>query len=128
MVPGAFQRMKINRGCKPPLKGAAIGRPVIRINRLVGVRGFEPPAPASRRRCSTRLSYTPIVAADITLPNHLLSPRNVPSQDAPQQPKFLIARLTARQQVASRSASPNLEKKERAASVRALNTEIDQIE
>ncbi len=26
---------------------------------MVGVRGFEPPAPASRRRCSTRLSYTP---------------------------------------------------------------------
>ena len=26
---------------------------------LVGVRGFEPPAPASRRQCSTRLSYTP---------------------------------------------------------------------
>ena len=28
---------------------------------LVGVRGFEPPAPASRRQCSTRLSYTPTV-------------------------------------------------------------------
>ena len=27
---------------------------------LVGVRGFEPPTPASRRQCSTRLSYTPI--------------------------------------------------------------------
>lgn len=27
---------------------------------LVGVRGFEPPAPASRRQCSTRLSYTPV--------------------------------------------------------------------
>ena len=26
---------------------------------MVGVRGFEPRAPASRRRCSTRLSYTP---------------------------------------------------------------------
>ena len=26
---------------------------------LVGVRGFEPPAPASRTQCSTRLSYTP---------------------------------------------------------------------
>ena len=26
---------------------------------LVGVSGFEPPAPASRRQCSTRLSYTP---------------------------------------------------------------------
>ena len=27
---------------------------------LVGVAGFEPAAPASRRQCSTRLSYTPI--------------------------------------------------------------------
>ncbi len=26
---------------------------------LVGVKGFEPSTPASRRRCSTRLSYTP---------------------------------------------------------------------
>src|SRR5687768_7498022 len=26
---------------------------------LVGERGFEPPAPASRRQCSTRLSYSP---------------------------------------------------------------------
>ncbi|CAA7618335.1 hypothetical protein MTBUT4_30028 [Magnetospirillum sp. UT-4] len=28
--------------------------------KMVGVRGFEPPAPASRRQCSTRLSYTPV--------------------------------------------------------------------
>ena len=28
--------------------------------RLVGVSGLEPPTPASRRRCSTRLSYTPM--------------------------------------------------------------------
>src|SRR5436305_12155119 len=26
---------------------------------MVGERGFEPPAPASRRQCSTRLSYSP---------------------------------------------------------------------
>ena len=26
---------------------------------MVGVSGFEPPTPASRRQCSTRLSYTP---------------------------------------------------------------------
>ncbi len=32
---------------------------------LVGVRGFEPPAPASRTQCSTRLSYTPTVRAAI---------------------------------------------------------------
>ena len=32
---------------------------------LVGVRGFEPPAPASRKQCSTRLSYTPPTGRDI---------------------------------------------------------------
>ena len=26
---------------------------------LVGVRGFEPPTPSSRRKCATRLRYTP---------------------------------------------------------------------
>ena len=31
--------------------------------KMVGVRGFEPPTPASRRRCSTRLSYTPMVGS-----------------------------------------------------------------
>ena len=31
---------------------------------MVGVRGFEPPAPASRRQCSTRLSYTPTTDTD----------------------------------------------------------------
>jgi hypothetical protein len=35
---------------------------LIMVDFLVGVRGFEPPAPASRRQCSTRLSYTPTVA------------------------------------------------------------------
>ena len=28
---------------------------------MVGVRGFEPPTPASRTQCSTRLSHTPTV-------------------------------------------------------------------
>lgn len=28
---------------------------------LVGMRGFEPPAPASRTLCSTRLSHIPII-------------------------------------------------------------------
>src|SRR5580658_6645375 len=32
---------------------------------LVGGRGFEPPAPASRTQCSTRLSYTPTEPRDI---------------------------------------------------------------
>ena len=35
--------------------------------KMVGVRGFEPPAPASRRQCSTRLSYTPTEAKSIDL-------------------------------------------------------------
>ena len=32
---------------------------------MVGVRGFEPPASASRRRRSTRLSYTPRETLDL---------------------------------------------------------------
>lgn len=32
---------------------------------LVGVRGFEPPAPASRTQCSTRLSYTPMTVSGL---------------------------------------------------------------
>jgi hypothetical protein len=35
---------------------------------LVGVRGFEPPAPASRTQCSTRLSYTPAEGGHIAAP------------------------------------------------------------
>ena len=31
-------------------------------SKMVGERGFEPPAPASRRQCSTRLSYSPTEA------------------------------------------------------------------
>ncbi len=41
------------RDCEPWL-------PAHKLNGLVGVRGFEPPAPASRRQCSTKLSYTPL--------------------------------------------------------------------
>src|ERR1044072_3585522 len=37
---------------KPEKSGAAL-------KSVVGKRGFEPPAPASRRQCSTRLSYSP---------------------------------------------------------------------
>ena len=32
---------------------------VVAIWKLVGVRGFEPPTPSSRRKCATRLRYTP---------------------------------------------------------------------
>ena len=40
---------------------AALERPrkTGKVGGMVGVRGFEPPAPASRTQCSTRLSYTP---------------------------------------------------------------------
>ena len=34
---------------------------------VVGERGFEPPAPASRRQCSTRLSYSPTGSARTVL-------------------------------------------------------------
>ncbi len=34
-------------------------QPAFGIEFMVGERGFEPPAPASRRQCSTRLSYSP---------------------------------------------------------------------
>ena len=37
------------------------GTPAKVLISLVGVRGFEPPTPASRRQCSTRLSYTPCI-------------------------------------------------------------------
>ncbi len=33
--------------------------PALRINKKIGVRGFEPPTPWSRTKCATRLRYTP---------------------------------------------------------------------
>ena len=51
---------------KPPIGGsserAANDRDIGEA--LVGVRGFEPPTPASRTQYSTRLSYTPIADSD----------------------------------------------------------------
>ncbi len=44
--------MVVNNGLPP-------GRAMIMRCMMVGKRGFEPPAPASRRQCSTRLSYSP---------------------------------------------------------------------
>lgn len=41
------------------IEAEAIVAEVVARRRLVGERGFEPPAPASRRQCSTRLSYSP---------------------------------------------------------------------
>ena len=31
----------------------------LQVLEVVGVRGFEPPTPSSRRKCATRLRYTP---------------------------------------------------------------------
>ena len=45
------------------------------LNSLVGVRGFEPPTPASRTQYSTRLSYTPNHAAT-ALSQSLVTPSN----------------------------------------------------
>ena len=60
----------IKAGNKPTTGGVRVhlnNRPIPQATRnplksLVGVRGFEPPAPASRTQCSTRLSYTPAEA------------------------------------------------------------------
>jgi hypothetical protein len=41
------------------LTSASPCRPTL-AKKMVGVRGFEPPTPASRTQYSTRLSYTPI--------------------------------------------------------------------
>ena len=48
--PGSFPVSRQNR---------RLCRPASPLIELVGVAGLEPAAPASRRRCSTRLSYTP---------------------------------------------------------------------
>ena len=64
LTPWSSTSAQVQRTCAPCLannKGAR-GRLVS----LVGVRGFEPPAPASRRQCSTRLSYTPTVTMALT--------------------------------------------------------------
>ena len=45
---------RADRPASHPPKGVDLN-----VVKLVGARGFEPPAPASRRQCSTRLSYTP---------------------------------------------------------------------
>ncbi len=88
----------VNRGIKKPNI----------FNNLVGVRGFEPPAPASRTQCSTRLSYTPakarrIAAAryirkitlDDTAGNHLLCGRNLLKGGDPVSHCVMQQRLAA---------------------------------
>ena len=51
---GAFHR-RTPDATSPKMAGIAPNP----LKLLVGERGFEPPAPASRRQCSTRLSYSP---------------------------------------------------------------------
>ena len=48
-----------------PLTAVIVGFRSQAIDSMVGVRGFEPPAPASRKQCSTRLSYTPPTAREL---------------------------------------------------------------
>ena len=38
---------------------------------VVGERGFEPPAPASRTQCSTRLSYSPTLFTFFAKPTNI---------------------------------------------------------
>ena len=76
--PADGPRCQIKRSCEtcneaavraPPLDAAGFGHNgSVAGKYLVGVRGFEPPAPASRRQCSTRLSYTPAAARRIAAP------------------------------------------------------------
>ena len=62
---GVDVRMRKVQRLLPPAGRRDGSHPPQRLNVLVGVRGFEPPAPASRTQCSTRLSYTPAKAAHI---------------------------------------------------------------
>lgn len=74
--------------------------------RMVGKRGFEPPAPASRTLCSTRLSHFPTFAklsgAYLASPNmaSLLTP-----QDRPVHHYFRLP-LPAKNKSNSRCARP----------------------
>ena len=43
---------------------SAIGRSNIQSQKMVGVRGIEPPTPSSRTRCATRLRYTPTTPSE----------------------------------------------------------------
>src|ERR1700683_5192397 len=51
------------------------------LKRLVGERGFEPPTPWSRTRCSTRLSHSPTEVSPFIL-LHVTS--NVPCSENPE--------------------------------------------
>ena len=73
---------------------------------MVGVRGFEPPTPASRTQCSTRLSHTPTVGAGLAA-----SPRSedaaysheIPTPQAPISPFFRTTKIVLKEGVASQN-------------------------
>ena len=67
--------MVVNSGLPP-------GRAMIMRCMMVGKRGFEPPAPASRRQCSTRLSYSPTGTRAPIFEDKAREPRRgLPSRD-----------------------------------------------
>ena len=60
--PGRDQQRPIGEGFGQPQALACVAHgwsPIFRDRLLVGTRGFEPPTPASRTLCSTRLSHVP---------------------------------------------------------------------
>ena len=50
--------------CLRPLDHRATLRTLLRPE-MVGVKGFEPPAPCSQSTCATRLRYTPKVSSSV---------------------------------------------------------------
>ena len=51
-----------------------LGRNICKqLKRLVGERGFEPPTPWSRTRCSTRLSHSPTLGCGFSLLHPLIA-------------------------------------------------------
>ena len=71
------------------------------LKKMVGVSGLEPPTPASRRRCSTKLSYTPTGDAR----GRLLYPQRAP----------LIASGAGGRQAIRRGRGPSRRQRSRAA-------------
>ncbi len=53
------RKLRRHRASVNAVEGPKWRNMIVRRLELVGERGFEPPAPASRRQCSTRLSYSP---------------------------------------------------------------------
>ena len=62
---------------------------------MVGVRGFEPPTPASRTQYSTRLSYTPI-GSEISIRQRLAGSADEDGADADVASERQNVRVTAK--------------------------------